>query len=79
MSKEDEVLGSASALRADVAPVTSTTAHRPLFADDIKDWEHLDGTVCNAGFLAPTPTPPTDGARWWCTEHQQTLFAREVS
>lgn len=50
------------------------------FANDIKDWEHLDGTVCDAGFLAPTPAPPTnDGSRWWCTEHQQTLLAREVS
>lgn len=56
--------------------MTDTSATRVPFADDIADWEHSDGTVCDAGFLAPTPTPPTDGTRWWCTEHQQTLIAR---
>lgn len=45
------------------------------FARWLTEWEHTDGTPCQAGFMAPTATPD-HGAHWWCTEHSRSLRLR---
>lgn len=46
--------------------------------EEIRDWNHLDGSECDAGFLATRPRPDEgSGTFWWCTEHQKRLAPRK--
>lgn len=48
-----------------------------LFRDWLKEWEHVDGTECDAGFMAKRESA-SDEENWFCTEHQKELRAKKT-